>query len=300
MFKSLILFLSRNKLAEKVFREWRVFKKISRRFVAGETLEDALEVAKKLNSEGIKVILDYLGEHYTNKEEVLRALESYKEIIKRIFAEKIDSWISVKLTQLGIDIDEEFCFENTREIVRYAEKFGIVVQIDMESYPYVDKTLRIFKKVRKEYRNVGLCIQAHLYRTESDLKSLLPLKPNLRLVKGAYKESKKFAFQKKKDVDRNYMKIMGLMFQNIRDVYPCIATHDLKMIHAAKKLCKDKDRFEFQMLYGIKRRLQRSLAKEGYNVRVYLPFGTLWYPYLMRRIAERPANLWFVVKNLWD
>jgi proline dehydrogenase len=272
------------------------------RFVAGETLEQAIEKVKSLNRDGLLVTLDHLGESVTTREEALEATQSALDIFDAIAESGVNSNVSVKLTQLGLDIDCGFCLENMERIALKAKESGNFVRIDMEDSPRVKATIDIFKtllkKVGKEH--IGLVIQSYLYRSESDVKDLGELGANLRIVKGAYKEPKEVAFPDKRDVDENYKRLVAMHLKN--GCYTAVATHDEKIIEWTKSFVKEngipKDLYEFQMLYGVRGGLQRQLAGEGYKVRVYTPYGKDWYPYFTRRIAERPANALFILKNL--
>ncbi|MGI6126979.1 MAG: proline dehydrogenase family protein [Planifilum sp.] len=272
------------------------------RFVAGETLGQAIETVKSLNRDGLLVTLDHLGESVTTREEALEATQSAIDIFDAIAESGVDSNVSVKLTQLGLDIDESFCLENMERIALKAKESDNFVRIDMEDSPRVKPTIDIFKtlleKVGKEH--IGLVIQSYLYRSESDVKDLGELGVNLRIVKGAYKEPREVAFPDKRDVDENYKRLVAMHLKN--GCYTAIATHDEGIIEWTKSFVKENripdDLYEFQMLYGVRGGLQRELAREGYKVRVYTPYGKDWYPYFTRRIAERPANALFILKNI--
>jgi proline dehydrogenase len=228
-------------------------------------------------------------------------VREYLRVLDRIEATGVDSNVSVKLTQLGLDIDEDYCLQNTLRIAEAARRHHNFVRIDMEDSTKTDATLRIFKQLFREYGNVGIVLQAYLYRTENDLDEVLAMGARVRLCKGAYQEPETVAFPEKADVDANYVKLMQKLLRS--QIYHGIATHDMRMIKATKEFVANerigKDRFEFQMLYGVRRDLMLNLAKDGYRVRAYVPYGQFWYPYFMRRLAERPANVWFVLKNLF-
>jgi len=305
--KDFFLCLSRQKLLQKMLSTSGPFKVISRRFVAGETLHEGFTTSKKLNGLGIDVTLDQLGESVTDGKMALEVLIDYFKIIEQIQSE--DSFrisISLKLTQLGLDIGYDFCLDNMRRLMQEAKKHDKMVTIDMEDSPYTDRTLNIYKTLFKEgFCGMGIVIQAYLRRSEQDIRNLLPLGPRVRLCKGAYKEPSNVAFTKKSDVDSNYLKLLEILFspEALKSgTYPEVATHDERIINWVLNYAKDKhigvDKFEFQMLYGIRRDLQERLVKDGFRMRVYLPFGTHWYPYFMRRLAERPANCWFLAKNV--
>jgi proline dehydrogenase len=272
----------------------------ARRFVAGETLEEGLQAAVDLNGKGLQVILNRLGENVTDKDEARGVCGSYKEILQEITNRKIDGSISIKPTQLGLDFGLDFCRDLTNEVVAEAARLNNFVEVDMESTAYTQATVDLFEAVRRRHENVGLAVQSYLYRTEEDLKRLQPLKPKIRLVKGAYREPLTLAFPKKKQVDENYGKLMRMLFSD--GFVPAVATHDEKMIDLAKLIAKESnrpaDQWEFQMIYGVGRQLQLQLPREGYRMRVYVPYGTEWLPYFLRRLSERPANLWFVIKNM--
>jgi proline dehydrogenase len=299
--KSTLLFLSRQEKLKNFVLGFEFAQRVSRRFVSGETQEEAVRVVKELNQKGFIATLDRLGENVTNREEAAQAADDYISLLDKIQEKGINSNVSCKLTQMGLDLDFDFCLNNVRRIVEKAKQYKNFVRIDMEDSPRTDKTLQICYALHKEYPDVGAVIQSYLYRSEEDVRKLLEQKIRIRLCKGAYKEPKTEAFQRKKDVDYNYIKLMKRMLKS--GIYHGIATHDDKMIKAtiefAKKENIDKADFEFQLLYGIRRELQEELVKQGYNVRIYTPYGDQWYPYFMRRMAERPANLFFVAKNFF-
>ncbi|PTM56499.1 proline dehydrogenase family protein [Desmospora activa] len=273
------------------------------RFVAGETMDDTVAKVRELNETGLVVTLDLLGESITTRDEAEAATKATVYSFDVIQQEKLDSNVSVKLTQLGLDIDESFCLENMDRITATAKATGNFVRIDMEDSPRVDATIRIFDTLLERYgpKHIGLVIQSYLYRSQEDVKNLGAKGANLRIVKGAYKESKEVAFPDKKNVDQAYRELVELHLKN--GCYTAVATHDQAIIDWTKRLTADneipRDRFEFQMLYGIANRLQLQLVQEGYKVRVYTPYGKDWYPYFSRRIAERPANALFVLKSLF-
>jgi len=299
--KSALLYLSRKEGLRDVAARSSAFQKVTRRFVAGENLEEALGAIRDLNAKGNTASFDHLGESITNAAEADAEVAEYNRILQTIDRERLRSNVSVKLTQLGLDIDPELCYQNTRKLVETARKFENFVRIDMEDSAHTDSTLEVFRRLRAEYDNVGIVVQAYLYRTEKDIEDLLKIGARIRLCKGAYKEPASVAFPKKEDVDNNYIKLMKMLLPS--NIYHGIATHDPAMIEATKKFASEnnigKGRFEFQMLFGIRRDLQESLVKEGYGLRVYVPYGDAWYPYFMRRLAERPANVWFILKNFF-
>jgi proline dehydrogenase len=299
MLRSSLLYLSRSRRIQDFIMNFEFSKRAARRFVAGEIQKDSLEVAKTLNDKGILSIIDHLGENVSKKEEAKAATDEYLTLLEEINKAKVNSQVSLKLTQMGLDISTKICQKNTEAIVKKADKYDNLVQIDMEGSEYTDKTLKIFEKLKEKYENVGVAVQANLYRTENDLKKLIDLGANIRLCKGAYKEPKEIAFSRKRDVDENFRRLLRMLFDERakkRGVYPCIATHDERMINLTKELANTE--FEFQLLYGIRRDLQQRLTEEGYRVRVYVPYGKEWYPFYMRRLAERPANLIFLLKNV--
>jgi proline dehydrogenase len=271
----------------------------ARRFIAGEAVEDAIAAAKAVEAGGCFQTLDYLGESVATLEEADAATRAYVGVIDAISASGIGRNLSLKLTQLGLDVDRASAVDNLRKILARAD--GFFVRIDMESSRYTDLTLDIFEVLwRQDYHQIGVVLQADLYRTEQDLRRVLNLGARVRLVKGAYKEPGSIAYKKKADVDRAYARLMKTLL--IEGNYPALATHDAALIGQAKIIARDNgiasDRFEFQMLYGIRRDLQNALAKEGYRVRIYIPFGRQWFPYFMRRLGERPANVGFVLRGI--
>jgi len=273
----------------------------AKRFVAGETLVTAIDVIKELNAQGMLVTIDHLGEFVFNTEEANMMAQHCLDALDAMDKEKVNSNLSLKMTSMGLDISTELCLENMRKIVSRAKQYGNFVRIDMEDYAHLEQTLEIYYELRKEFDNVGLVIQAYLYRSEEDIKKLAKLNTNLRLVKGAYKESPKVAYPEKKDVDENFKKIIELQLKSGN--YAGVATHDEAIIEHTKKFAEangiSRDQFEFQMLYGIRTELQKKLVAEGYRMRIYLPYGNDWYGYFMRRLAERPANVLFVLKGIF-
>ncbi len=281
-------------------------RRVSRRFVAGETLDEAIQVVKKLNAQGLGVTFDQLGESVSLESEAREAKDGYLRALDAIAANKVSSQVSVKLTQMGLDISPDLCLDNMRQILRRAKEIGTFVTIDMEDAQHTQVTLNAFKTLREEFDNVGIVIQSYLYRSEQDMQALYQLGANVRLCKGAYKEPAEVAFPEKKDVDANYLKLAQIFLQsngNNTGAYLDLATHDEKIIDWAREYTTthkvDRQRFEFQMLYGIRADLQRKLVSEGYTMRVYVPYGSHWYPYFMRRLAERPANVIFLISNLF-
>ncbi len=273
------------------------------RFIAGEHLPDAIRACQELNREGRQISLNHLGENVTTTDEATKVKDGYIEMVRELDRQKIQGNISIKLTQLGLDVQPggpDLCLRLAEEIVATAAAIGRDIEMDMEGSPYTDVTLDIFEAIRKRHATVGLAVQAYLHRTEKDVERLAPLAPKLRLVKGAYREPKSIAFQKKKDVDANYCRLLDQLLDG--RFFPAIATHDPAMLdHARKRIAErslGKDKYEFQMIYGIRRDLQQDIRAQGHALRVYVPYGTEWCPYFMRRLSERPANCWFVVKNM--
>ncbi len=300
--RTIVLGLSSNKLVTSFVTKYGL-NLGAKKFIAGENLIQSIDVVKKLNLEGFIVTLDHVGESVNTKEEAIEATNEAIRIFDIIEEYKLNSNVSVKLTQLGLLIDSDLCYDNVSRIVSTAKKYNNFTRIDIEDASVVQITIDIFKKAQLEYGNkhVGLALQSYLFRTEKDVIELGNLNTNLRIVKGAYKEAKEIAFPIKKDVDDNFIKIVELHILNGH--YTAIASHDEKIIEKIKSFVDknniSKDLFEFQMLYGISNGLQRDLLKEGYNVRIYTPYGQHWYPYFSRRIAERPANALFVLKGIF-
>jgi len=273
----------------------------ARRFIAGENIDEAIAAVKDLPAKGLNLTLDYLGESVASAAAASAAAADYVAIIGRIVDSGIERNVSLKLTQLGLDVDRATAVDNMRRILAPAEENGFFVRIDMENSPYTDATLEILDTLwRQGHRNIGTVIQSYLKRSADDIRQLNAKGVRVRLVKGAYKEPKGIAYQKKSEVDAAYIELMRTLLDD--GTYPAIATHDVHMIEATKAYAKSKgyanDRFEFQMLYGIRRDLQTALVKDGYRVRVYVPFGKQWYPYFMRRLGERPANVGFVLRGI--
>ncbi|MGD6817276.1 proline dehydrogenase family protein [Metabacillus sp. 84] len=297
--RNFFLFLSKNRGLTKVAKKYGL-KFGAARFVAGETIELAAEAIRQLNSKGLDVTIDYLGEFVDHADEANEMADNSIKAIEAIGRERLDSQLSLKMTSMGLDISDALVMNNMRRILEAAKKNNVFVTIDMEDYSRCAKTIEIFKKLKEEYENVGTVIQAYLYRTEDDMKELNKYSPNLRLVKGAYKESPQVAFPEKKDVDDNFKKIIKMHLLNGN--YTAIATHDEAIIEYTKQIVKEysipHDQFEFQMLFGIRPERQLELVSEGYKMRVYVPYGNDWYGYFMRRLAERPANVAFVLKGV--
>src|SRR6478672_3512772 len=273
----------------------------ARRFIAGESVEEAIEAARQVETTGLLQTLDYLGESVRTLAEADAATRDYLRVIDAVLKARIGRNLSLKLTQLGLDVDRASAVDNLRRILERAEDF--FVRLDMESSQYTETTLAIFETLwQQNYRNIGVVLQADLYRTEQDIERVMALGARIRLVKGAYREPAAVAYPKKSDVDAAYARLMKRLL--VLGMYPAIATHDEAMIQEAQRYATEqhisKERFEFQMLYGIRRDLQTSLVAQGYRVRVYIPFGHQWFPYFMRRLGERPANVGFVVRGIAD
>ncbi|MFN2490243.1 MAG: proline dehydrogenase family protein [Actinomycetota bacterium] len=278
----------------------RLTRPVVERFVAGDTLDDAVRAIKELNARGIGGILDLLGEGVGGPEEAEAAAADYLSAIKRIETDRIDTTVSVKLTQLGLAFDKGNCIDHLRRLAAEAAAVQTCVEIDMEQAPHVVDTLDVYRVMHPDYPDMRIALQAYLRRTPVDLQTMAALKPKVRLVKGAYAEPESLAFQSRKEIDRQYAFLTDWLFERGTD--PAIASHDGKLIEHARRAAEaagaGKERFEIQMLYGVRRDLQQELARRGHRVRVYVPFGSAWYPYLTRRIAERPANLRFFLRAL--
>jgi proline dehydrogenase len=274
--------------------------RLTSRFIAGSTIEREVAVCQRLNADGYLATLDHLGESVTSLEEAEQSREAYLAALDRIAKLNLGATVSVKLTQLGLDFSESACLANVECLVARAKSMGRMVEIDMESSTYVDRTLALVSNLHARYGSVRAVIQAYLYRSETDIHNLCKLSIPTRLCKGAYRESSDVAFPRKKDVDGNYIRLMLELFD--RGTYPAIASHDEKILNRALAYIRERniaaDRFEFQMLYGVGRDLQRRLVAAGYRLRLYVPYGNAWYPYFMRRLAERPANVLFLARNL--
>ncbi|MFL5464754.1 MAG: proline dehydrogenase family protein [Gemmatimonadaceae bacterium] len=303
MLRSALLYLSGQPRIFKFVRNNRLAKSFANRFVAGETLDTALAAVARLNARGITASLDLLGESVHNEAEARAAGQAYVTMLDRIHERRVNANVSVKLTAMGLDISEELCVATMHKILQRARDYGSFVRIDMESSEYTQRTLDLFEqRLYPGYReHVGIVLQSYLYRTFADVQHANLTKARVRICKGAYKEPETVAYPDKKDVDSNYVRCMQELM--LKGNYPGIATHDEAIIREAKRFAKANDiapnRYEFQMLYGVRRDLQDKLVREGYRMRVYVPFGTQWYPYLMRRLAERPANVAFLTGNVF-
>jgi proline dehydrogenase len=301
MLRFALLKLSENKKFGTWVTSNGTTRRMARRFVAGETLEEAIAAARRCNDAGMMVSLDHLGENVANTSDAQRSRDAYLEIYERIAEEKLQANVSCKLTQLGLDINHEFCAGLVLSIVERAASFDNFLRIDMEGSAYTQRTIDLVKRIRARNPAVGTVIQSYLYRSEKDIGDLLACGCRIRLCKGAYKEPEEVAFPRKADVDANYIRLMQILLSS--GFYHAIATHDPHMIAATIRYAAakgiSKDDFEFQMLYGIRTDLQQRLVKGGYRVRIYIPFGSEWFPYFMRRLAERPANVGFILRNFF-
>jgi proline dehydrogenase len=300
MFRSLLLYLSERESPKKLLTGNPLGRRLASRFIAGEDLEDALRVVRRLTSEGFMVTLDCLGESVHEAAAAEAACQTYLQLLDRLAAEKLASHVSVKLTQLGLAIDEGLARKNLARLAESAARHNNFVRVDMEGSAFTDATLRVFCSVDAPRDVMGIALQSYLRRTEADGDELLERGVRFRLVKGAYKEPPDIAFAHKRDVDLSYQKLTERLLAS--GIYHAIATHDERIIAATERFAREHgiapESFEFQLLYGIRRQLQRTLIQQGWRVRLYVPYGPEWYAYFMRRLAERPANLFFVMRNL--
>ena len=301
--KALFFALSRSTTLKRLASRYGMAtpESFARRFIAGETVEEAIEAARALQARGLLLTLDYLGESVRTADEAAAATREYVRLIDILVASGIERNISIKLTQLGVGVDRATCVDNLRRILDPAQRHGFFVRIDMENSPYTEVTLEVFETLwQQEYRNIGVALQSGLYRTEQDVRRMNQLGARVRLVKGAYKEPASVAHQKKDDVDAEFRRLMRLLLDE--GTYPAIATHDEALIADTRAYAAERgivsSRFEFQMLYGIRRDLQAELVASGNLMRIYVPFGRQWFPYFMRRLGERPANVGFVIRAL--
>jgi proline dehydrogenase len=319
MLRSFLIYLSKAAWAQKLVTSWGFAWRAASRFVAGTRAEDAIRAVRELNKKGINVTLDHLGEHTSTMEEASNSTEEILAILDEIDKAQVRANVSIKLTQIGMGLDESICQQNLIRILERARQHKNFIRIDIEDTPYTDVTISIYNAMLERgftTKNMGMAVQAYLYRAEADVRKLLETNTRFRLVKGAYKEPAEKAYPKKADVDANYDLLTKILIDcnaKLEDnkisadgrvpPIPGIATHDEKRIAFAKQYAEKvglpKEGLEFQMLYGIRRELQENLVREGYPVRVYVPFGTHWYPYFMRRLAERPANVWFLARNFF-
>ena len=300
--RSALIWLSRQEGFKDFATRFSLFKKLTTRFVAGDTIDEVIPLIRQMNVENCTASFDHLNESVGSAAEAEQEVVEYLNILSRIDETRIRSNVSIKLTQFGLGIDKELAYRNARRVVEEAAKRGNFVRVDMEDSAVTQATIDIFKRLRSEFglNDVGIVLQSYLYRTLADAQELVKLPARIRICKGAYLEPPEVAYPEKKDVDANYIKVMQVLLGS--GTYHGIATHDPKMIDAtidfAKREGIGKEKYEFQMLYGVRRDLQRQLSRDGFNVRIYVPYGKHWYPYFMRRLAERPANIWFVLKNL--
>ncbi|MBT3188759.1 MAG: proline dehydrogenase [Anaerolineae bacterium] len=319
MLRSFLIYLSQAGWAQRMVTGWSFAWNVASRFVAGETNEEAMAVVRKLNAKGINATLDQLGEHTSMAEEAVQSTEQILGILDAIEEADVRAGVSIKLTQIGMGLDSTICRQNLRRILERAQEYKNFVRIDIEDTPYTDITIEAYNAMlANDYspETVGMAVQSYLYRAEEDTRKMLEDRTRFRLIKGAYKEPPDLAYPKKEDVDANFDLLTKILMDAALAAgspkvsedgrippIPAIATQDDKRVDFAKQYAKkielDKEAFEFQMLYGIRRDLQNQLIEEGYQVRVYVPFGTQWYPYFMRRLAERPANLWFFISNFF-
>jgi proline dehydrogenase len=318
MLRSTLIYLSKADWARRMVTHWSVAWRVASRFIAGEKLEDAIQVIQALNQKGINTTLDHLGEHTTNAENAHRAKQDILDALDCIHTSGVSSNVSIKLTQIGIAVDEKLCAKNLVQILQRSKEIDNFIRLDIEDSPWVDKTIALYREMRdvNGFHNLGVAIQAYLYRSEADIHQLGEEGTRVRLCKGAYKESPEIAYPKKADVDANYDHLARMLMDSslaigsptisddgIIPPIPALATHDTRRIEAAVVYAGEiglpKKALEFQMLHGIRRDLQENLAAQGYPVRVYVPYGTEWYPYFTRRLAERPANLWFFISNFF-
>ncbi len=299
--RSALIYLSRQEGLKEFAARFGLFKKLTTRFIAGESIDQAVAAIREINAKGCSASFDHLNEGVQSVEGTEAEVCEYQDVLAKIDETGINSNVSIKLTQFGLEIDRELAYRNARRVVEEAVRRQNFVRVDMEGSNVTQATLDIFKRLRAEFglNDVGIVVQSYLYRTMEDAKELLKIPARIRLCKGAYDEPAEVAYPEKKDVDDNYVRVMQVLLSS--GVYHGIATHDPKMIDAtidyAQRQGIAKDAFEFQMLYGIRRDLQEQLARDGWGMRVYVPYGKHWYPYFMRRLAERPANIWFVLKN---
>jgi proline dehydrogenase len=301
LLKGTLLYLANRRPIHRLVMRHDLLRGLTQRYVAGEELADGIVVAETLNTQGLQVSLDYLGESVTSPGMARRAVAAYQEALEVIAREQVDANISLKLTQLGLDLSRELCVVHLRKILERARDLQVFVRIDMESSAYTQRTLEVHTELWDAgFRNVGIVLQAYLYRTAADVERAIEMGAQVRLCKGAYLESARVAFPEKADVDANYRVLIERLL--VQGNHPAVATHDERLINLARDIAAREnigpDRFDFEMLFGVRRDLQLRLVNDGYRVRVYLPYGSEWYPYLVRRLAERPANLGFFVRSL--
>ncbi len=317
MLRSFLIYLSKAAWTQRMVTSWKFAWRAASRFVAGSTIQDGLKAADDLNAKGINATMDHLGESTSTPDEAVKATKDILELLDEIYASHVRANVSVKLSQIGLALDEGLCEKNLEEILTRARRYQNFIRIDMEDTPFTEKTIGMYQKMRqKGYENTGIAIQSYLYRSEKDTRELVRLGARFRLIKGAYKEPPDLAFPKKMDVDTNYDLLTQIIIDGalahgsipisnggLIPPIPSIGSHDEKRLEFAQsyaeKVGLPKQAIEFQMLYGIRRDLQEKYVQQGYPVRVYVPYGTHWYPYYMRRLAERPANAWFFLSNFF-
>jgi proline dehydrogenase len=307
MLRAILLYLSHAAWARNIMMHWPLARRVALRFVAGETQQQAIDTVIELNKKGMLVTLDVLGEAIHDAAQAVEMKEAYLNLLDALCIKKLNAWISLKLTALGIDVDAALCRDNIQQILVKARECNAHVTIDMEDHPYTQKTLDLFRTLKDDdgFLNVRTVIQSYLYRSDDDIEALAQEGAGIRLCKGAYKEPAHIAYPQKADVDAAYKRQLKMLLDaaNEERGYPGIATHDQVLIEVAKRYAAEQnippDAYEFQMLYGVRSALQEQLVVQGYQVRVYIPFGTQWYPYFVRRLAERPANVWFFVSNFF-
>jgi proline dehydrogenase len=304
--RNILLWASKNDFLKNHATKWGFVQKAVKKFMPGETVDDAIEAAKRLIDKNIPVTFTHLGENINNLKEAEEVVRHYLTVLEKIYDQKLDIEISLKLTQLGFDISYEKTLDNFKLIAVKAAEFGNSVWIDIEDSSYADKTIKFYKDIKPDHPNIGICLQAYLYRTEKDLLDLITINPSIRLVKGAYKEGKEVAYPEKKDVDKNYFNLAKKMLElkqksNLRMAF---GTHDVSLVkrilNEGARVGLEQDQIEIQMLYGIKSGEQERLTKTNSKVRVLISYGEYWYPWYVRRLAERPANVWFVAKNIFN
>ena len=303
--RNTLLWISENRKLRQALPKYKFIRRAVSRFMPGELLEDALQAAERLKPQSINTVFTLLGENVTDEREARREVEHYVDMLRQINKRGIDTYVSVKLTHLGLDLNEDLCVKNLLAIVAEAKALNNMVWIDMEQSHYVDRTIDVYKKVQRENPNVGLCLQAYLYRTEKDLEDLFPHKPAIRFVKGAYKEPPSIAFRRKSDVDENFFQLCKASLGQVGNgAKLVVGTHDTQLIHRiqqeAERLGVKKREYEFHLLYGIQTNEQLKLAREGHSIRVLISYGSFWFPWYVRRLAERPANIWFVVRKMFS
>jgi len=303
--RNALLWISENRKLREALPRYKFIRRAVSRFMPGEKLEDAIAGAARLKAQSIGTVFTHLGENVSDAAEAKNVADDYVGMLRQIEKSALDTHVSVKLTHLGLDLDESLCLENLRTVVKEAETRRTMVWIDMEQSSYVDRTLAMFRAVRKDHRDVGLCLQAYLFRTEKDLNDLLPLAPAIRFVKGAYKEPAAIAYAKKADVDANFFKLSKMLLgHSSKGARLVVGTHDMNLIRSvqdeAGRIGAAKSEYEFHLLYGIQPQEQLRLAREGFRVRVLISYGSFWFPWYVRRLAERPANVWFVVRKMFS